>query len=260
MNLDELQKQAKQQKEDLMKNIRIKPSIWQRLKRLPIYLHREGTSKEHKVHISDEELAQKMPAEREKLISMVKEYPEVIDEIEKHPRLEQIIFTGESLPTSHQLRVPLSKRKKIMEGMTYPEFRSTPEGQLEPEIAKTPIAKQIQKDEAIVAVSLKPFARFARIPKEEQNEIIADTTFHELRHVGQIETYHKQPKDFKKLFKGQYKYRKGEKQALKYAKEKTEYEPLREWQKQYEQRQGSLQNQEVRDAIRRANLALKGTI
>lgn len=262
LDFDELQVLSKQQKEDVMKNVLVKPSIWQRLKKLPIYLHKEGTSKEHKVHISDEKLAEKMPKEREKFLSLIKKYPNIVEEIEKHPRLEQIVFTGDPLPSQGQVNTPLSKRRKIVFGATYPEFKSTPEGQLEPEIAKTPIAKQIQKDEAIVAVSLHPQAHTERIPKDILYPHLAKTTFHELRHVGQIESYHKQPKDFGKLFKGEYEKRKGEKQAREYA-EKKEFNPLREWEKQYKQGktaiQGSYQNQEVQDAIRRANIALKKT-
>lgn len=254
MNLDELQKQAKQQKEDLMKNIRIKPSIWQRLKRLPIYLHKSGGEKT-KLHISDEELAQKMPKEREKFLSMVKEYPEVIDEIEKHPRLEQIIFTERTIPSEKQRDIPFSKRKSFIRGQTEYDI-DTSRGNI-----GESIKKQIQKDEANIVISLRPFPYE---PKSRLNPDLSESIFHELRHVGQFETYHKQPSRFNKLFKGKYVEQKGEIQARTYAKKKTEYEPLREWQKQYEQGktaiQGSLQNQEVRDAIRRANLALKGTI
>lgn len=259
IDLAELEQMSRRQKEDLAKNIFVRPSIWSRLKKLPIYLHREGTSKEKKVHISDENLAEKVPKEREKFLRLVKEYPEVIDEIEKHPRLEQIVFTSEPLTTVQQSRIPFSKRKRFLFGTMYPEFRSTTIGQLEQDIEKTPIAKQIQKDEAIVAISLKPKAHMTKKEKGALSTNVAGTVFHELRHVGQIETYHKQPKDYVRLFKGKYEKQKGEIQAEKYAKKGTSESRMKAEERYIEASKGRYGNPNIQEAIKRADLLLKRT-
>jgi hypothetical protein len=258
IDLAELQAMSRQQKEDLAKNIFVRPSIWSRLKKLPIYLHREGTAKEKKVHISDEQLAEKVPKEREKFLKLVKDTPEIIDEIEKHPRLEQIVFTSETLPLSTQKNIPFSQRKTFRRGFTYfQDKKSFPFS--ESEILPRPMEKQIQKDVGTVVISLKtfPYKRF-----KEGKYDVAEATFHELRHVGQMETYHKQPKDLSALFKGKYKERKGEAEAREFAEKKVN-EPMVKWQKQYEQgktaNQGYVQNPDVQEAIKRADLLLKRT-
>ena len=111
IDLAELEQMSRRQKEDLAKNIFVRPSIWSRLKKLPIYLHREGTSKEKKVHISDENLAEKVSKERKKFLKLVKDTPEIVEEIEKHPSLEQIVFTSEPLAEPKERKIPFSKSK-----------------------------------------------------------------------------------------------------------------------------------------------------
>ena len=258
IDLAELEQMSRRQKEDLAKNIFVRPSIWSRLKKLPIYLHREGTSKEKKVHISDENLAEKVPKEREKFLKLVKDTPEVIDEIEKHPQLEQIVFTSETLPLSSQKNIPFSQRKTFRRGFTYFQDKKTLPFS-ESEILPRPMEKQIQKDVGTVVISLKtfPYKRF-----KEGNYDVAEATFHELRHVGQMETYHKQPKDLRRLFRGKYKRQKGEIQARAFEEKKAD-EYMAKWQEQYKQGktaiQGYVQNPDVQEAIKRADLLLKRT-
>lgn len=252
IDLAELEQMSRRQKEDLAKNIFVRPSIWSRLKKLPIYLHREGTAKEKKVHISDENLAEKVPKEREKFLKLIKDTPEIIDEIEKHPRLEQIVFTSEPVTrTQKERKIPFSKRKFFRGGFTWFQPKESP---YEPEPLPKTIKQQIQKNIGTVVISLKPqpYERFKYA--EEGIEKIA---FHELKHVGQLEEYPE--RKFKRMFKGKYAEQKGEAEAREFAEKKAIESFGKHYERFRKKSRGDIRSPDVQEAIKRADLLLKRT-
>lgn len=172
----------------------VEPSetTWERLKSLPIYVSDTSPDKE-KYHITDSHSKLKAPIARQRFLSLIKAYPEVLGEMER-TSAEQVVFTKARI-AKRGVSVHAWMRHQTA-GIAFPSDYDPKTGFVVVSLADAPFAK-----------------KFAEKWGGGERESAVETAFHELEHIKQFKRWGGKPKLTERMHKGRYSERLEEKLA-----------------------------------------------
>jgi len=160
------------------------PTMRKRIYEQPIYMAYNSGSSETVTtyHISDKGMPPTLKKERQKVLSVMSQRPDIIGGIER-TKPKSVVFTR-GMTTREKETLGAEVDKRIVVRTTYPKSRG------------------LQHEQDVYA------EHHVRSPEAQ---LIGSTTVHETEHVRQERSYH--GKRYKKLFKGSHDQQKGEKLA-----------------------------------------------
>ena len=194
----------------------VEPSetTWERLKALPIYVSDSSYnvwSEQVKYHIADLRSKRFAPIARQRLLTIIKNYPELISDIEQSAP-EQIIFISKHITDIPKETVRKWLKRQVV-GRASPTEYDPKSGVVFVSLSSEPYAK-------------KPFELYGALGKMEEG---AETAYHELEHIKQYKRWGGKSKLSAEMGKGKSAERPEEKLAS-VAGEKGIQKSARSWE------------------------------